>query len=253
MLTLLTLTALATGPTTGLTLSAQLGKSPTPPAVHLDTIEQELVAAGLAVRRLTTACDGARDCLLAAAGKENVQVLVGVSIAQRRKQTTFDIEAIRADDGATVAQATFVVTERLGEADRAQVRDFAARVKQAMPAPVADVPVRDPEPTKLAPEPAPVPPPIIVTEPPPPPGRSRVPAWVLLGGAGAAAVTSGLFLGLATDARGRVESTPDPSPLTRAQAQGLAADANRHYTIALVTGAAAGALATGALVWLLTE
>lgn len=253
MLTLLTLTALSAGPTTGLALATQLGKSTTPPEVHLDAIEQELVATGLAVRRLTTACDGARDCLLAAARKENVQVLVGVSIAQRQKQTTFDLEAIRSDDGATVAQATFVVAARLGEVDRAQVRAFADRLKQAMPAPMADVPVRDPEPTRLAPDPAPVPPPIVVTEPFPPPGRSRVPAWVMLGGAGAATVTSGIFLGLATDARVRLESTPDPSPLTRAQAQRLADDANRNYTIALLTGAAAGALATGAVVWLLTD
>lgn len=253
MLTWLTLLSVATAPA-GLTLSAQLGRTKTPPTAYLDAVEQELVGAGLPVRRLTTACDGARECLVRAARTEKLAVLVGVSIAHRRKQTTLDIEALRAEDGASVAQLTFAVTERLSEEDRRQVRGFALRVKEAMPpVPVADAPVREPD--------RPLQPVLVVTatdpeRPPPapaPPPRSRAPAWIMLSGAGATGVTAGVFLGLATTARGRVEATPNPSLMLRPEVEALAARANRDYTIALVTGAVTGALLAGALLWLITE
>ncbi|MBL8918309.1 MAG: hypothetical protein JNJ54_05575 [Myxococcaceae bacterium] len=253
MLSWVTLLAVATAPSVGLTLSAQLGKTGTPPAVYLDVVEQELVAVGLPVRRLTTSCAGARECLIGVARTEKLAVLVGVTIAPRRKQTTLDIEALRPDDGASVAQLTFSVAERLREEDRRQVHAFAQRVKDALPsAPLVDAPVREPERA----------PPVVVvsvplTETPPPPPvrvtRSRAPAWILLSGAGATAVTSGIFLGFATDGRVRVEATPNPSLVPRPEVEALAVRANRDYTIALVAGAAAAALVAGALAWLFTS
>lgn len=253
MLTWLTLLSVATAPA-GLTLSAQLGKTKTPPTAYLDAVEQELVGAGLPVRRLTTTCDGARECLVRTAQTEKLAVIVGVSLAHRRKQTTLDIEALRAEDGAAVAQLTFTVSERLSDEDRLQVRGFALRVKEALPPPsVADAPVREPD--------RPLQPVLVVTasdpeRPPPAPApapRSRAPAWILLSGAGATAVTAGVFLGLATAARGPVEATQNPSLLPRPEVEALASRANRDYTIALVTGAVTGALLAGALVWLIME
>lgn len=248
MLSLLVLAALSTTPTVGLTLSARIGKGGAP-AAHLDAIESELVAGGLSVRRFTSACDGVRACLAAAAREEKVPLLVGVSLAQRRNQTTIDLEGVRAEDGATVAQETFVITgERLGEADLALVRGLAARLKEALRP--LDAPVRE-EVTPVAKDVPGLTAPVVDDLAPQAP--SRAPAWVMLGCAGASAVASGVFVGLATSARGRVEGTADPSPLTRAQAQGLADEANRDYTIALVTGVVSGALLTGALTWLLVQ
>lgn len=248
MPTLLMVVALAAAPTAGLTLSIQLGAPPS--ATYLDAVEQALVGEGLAVRRLDTACDGVRGCLLARAREEGVGVLVAVAVAQRRSQSTLDIEAIRAEDGATVAQLTFVVTEHLGEGDRVQLADFAARARQATP--TDDAPLLDA--VKVTPGPGPTARPIVIDVPPPPAARrSRAPAWAMLGGAGASGAAAGVFVGLATSARRQVESTTDPSPLTRAQATQLAQTANRDYAIALGTGLVAGALLTGAVVWLLAD
>lgn len=253
MLLALTLTLLSAAPATGLTLSSKLGKEATPVAAFLDAIEQELIAGKRPVRRLTLSCDGKRECLLAGAREAGVPSLVAVTVAYGKKQTTLDLEAVRTLDGATLSQLTFSVTGRLSEADRASLRKFAAQLDEALREPKTDAPLATP-PVVVVGEPPPAPKPaVVVTQPVLTPVRSRVPAWVMGGGAVAGVVTSGVFLGLATGARSELEKTPDPSPLTRAQADGLAARANTDYSVALAAGLAAGALATGAILWLVTE
>jgi hypothetical protein len=251
MWSLLTLTMLGAAPATGLALSAQMGREGTPAAVYLDAIEQELVSSKLAVRRLTLSCDGRRDCLLAGTTAAKLPALVAVTVAYTKKQTTLDLEALRTTDGATVAQLTFSVTARLGETERASLRKFGALLAEALVEVKPDAPVADAPPPQLTPDARP--PPLSLTAAPLAPRRSSVPGWVMGGGAVASAVTSGIFLGMASSTRGSLEATPDPSPLTRAQAVSMAAEANRDYSVSLATGLAAGALAAGALIWFLTE
>ncbi len=254
MLTALFATSLlAAAPATGLTVSAQVGKSSTPAATYLDALEQEFIAARLPVRRFELTCDGKRECLVDAARAADLPAIVAVTLAAGKKQTTIDLEALRVRDGSTVGQLTFVVTGRMGEPERAQVRAFATQLYEALaaPEPKPDTPLAN-EPALLTPS-NPVDPLALTTPPPPPSTRSRVPAYLMGGGAVAGAVTSGVFLGLASASRETLESTPNPSPLTRAEADGLAAAANRDYSVSLAAGIVAGALATGAIIWLLTE
>jgi hypothetical protein len=250
MWSLLTATILAASPATGLVLSAQMGREVTPAAAYLDAIEQELVSSKLAVRQLTLRCDGNRECLLAGAATAKLPALVAVTVAYTKKQTTLDLEALRSADGATVSQLTFSVTGRLSEADRAALRKFGATLAEAL-AVKADVPVVEAPPPVLTP--ADHPPPLELTRPPPVAARSSVPGWVMGGGAVASAVTSGIFLGMASSTRASLEATSDPSPLTRTQAEHMAAEANLDYSVSLGTGLAAGALAVGAIVWFLTQ
>ncbi|MFT3711572.1 MAG: hypothetical protein QM817_28380 [Archangium sp.] len=80
-----------------------------------------------------------------------------------------------------------------------------------------------------------------------------MPAYVMGGGAVASGVVSGIFLGLAASKDASLRNTSNPSPYTRAQAETLAAEANGEYTVSLATGLAAGALATAAILWIVTE
>lgn len=244
---------LSAAPATGLTLSEQMGKVGTPVTAYLDAIEQELVAGGVPVRQLKLSCSGKRDCLLAGAKEAGLPALVAVTVAYGKKQTTIDLEGLRTTDGTTLAQLTFTVGSRLTEPDRAAVQKFGTKLAALLSQ--SDVP-RVEKPVE--------PPPRVITADPPPPSlelsapkvkaaRSTAPGWLLGGGAVVAGATSGIFLGLATSSRATLETTPDPSPLTRSQATGIAADANRDYSVALATGLAAGALATAAIIWLVSE
>lgn len=251
MWSLVTLTMLSAAPATGLALSAQMGREVIPAATWLDAVEQELVSSKLAVRQLSLSCDGKRECLLAGAASAKLPALVAVTVAYTKKQTTLDLEALRTADGATVSQLTFSVTGRLSDADRASLRKFGAAIVEALTV-KGDVPVVEASPPLLTPGDQPRP--LELTRPSPLTAtRSSVPGWVMGGGAVASAVTSGIFLGMASSTRASLETTSDPSPLTRAQAERMAADANRDYSVSLATGLAAGALATGALVWFLTQ
>jgi hypothetical protein len=249
MFSLMTLMVLAASQTTGLTLSAQLGREGTSPAVYLDAIEQELVASKLAVRQLTLRCDGKRDCLLAGAASAKVPALVAVTVASTKRQTTLDLEALRTDDGSTISQLTFSVAGRLSETDRASLREFGAALVEALTvkegAPLVEAtpiltPVDRPPPLEVAKD-------LVVTS------RSGAPGWAMGGGAVASAVVSSIFLVRASTTRANLEATPYLSPLTRTEATQMAAEANRDYSVSLATGFVAGALATGALVWFLTR
>ncbi|MGV3620001.1 MAG: hypothetical protein ACO1OB_04240 [Archangium sp.] len=251
LLPLLTLSLLSAAPATGLTLSAQVGKSSTPATVYLDAIEQEFLASRLPVRRLPLQCEGKRECLVDAAKKAGLPAIVSLTIASGRKQTTLDLEAVRVRDAVVIGQLTFVSTGRLGEEEKKQVRAFAKTIFDSLsePEPVAktDVPLVEP---RLLPGNVDAGVNVVTLTPEP---RSRVPAYVMGGGAIAGAITSGVFLGLATGARGELENQPNPANISRAQAQALANTANTDYSVALAAGIAAGALATGAIIWLLTE
>lgn len=251
LLPLLTMSLLSAAPTTGLTLSAQVGKSSTPSTVYLDAIEQEFLASRLPVRRLPLKCEGKRECLVDAARAAGLPAIVSLTIASGRKQTTLDLEAVRVRDAVVIGQLTFVSTGRMGEAEKTQVRAFAKQLFDALnePEPVAtDVPLAK-EPT-LVPETVDAGVNLLATAPTP---RSRVPAYIMGGSAIAGAITSGVFIGLATGARSELEQQPEAANITRAQANQLAATANTDYSVALAAGIAAGALATGAIIWLLTE
>lgn len=253
MLSLLAAACLAAAPATGLTLSAQIGKATTPVSTLLDGIEQELLAGKLPVRRLGLACDGERDCLLKGAKAAGLPGIVSVSVAYAKKQATLDLEALRASDGVVVGQLTFsVIAGRFTEANREALRRLAAQMAEALTSPKSDTPVVEVKP-KLVADAVVAPPPELVAPAPAPAAarRSKVPAWVLGGAAVASGVTSAVFLGVASDANGRLNA--DPNPMTRAEAELTAAAANRDYTLALATGLAAGALATGAILWLVTE
>jgi len=252
MLPTLLTALLAAAPATGLTLSTQMGKPTTPAATYLDAIEQALVAGQLPVRRLPLLCEGRRECLLAGAQNAKLPGIVAITVAYGKKQTTLDLEALRSSDGTTVSQLTFAVTGRLTEADKAKVKAFAAQVATALTPVVSDAPKVDPPPEESK---------LTVREPekkidlvlPVKEPKSKVPGWAFAGGALAAGVTSGIFVGIAGGTRAQLENTPNPSPLTRTEAEGLAAKANTEYSVALAIGLAAGALATAAIIWLVTE
>lgn len=251
MLPLLLTSAVLGAAPVGLTVSAQLGKSATPIETYLRALEQEFLATELPVRRLETKCDGARECLVDAAKAASLPGVVGVTFALGKKQTTIDLEALRARDGAMVEQLTFVVKDKLEENERWQVRAFAKRVAAALEPPKV-TPTDAPVATTLTP--APKEDPLLLTQKPTE-TRSNVPAIVMGGAAGAAAITSGIFLGLATGARGELSAATanDPATITRAQADQLAKNANTNYSVALGTGIAAGALAVGTVIYLLAK
>lgn len=254
MLTLTCALLLSATPGVGLTLSAELGRAETPQRLGvLDAIEGELVAAGLPVRRLSARCDGQRECLVRLGRDNALAGVVGVTLAWAKKKVTVDLEGLRVKDSAAVAQRTFTAPGRLGPPELAEVRAFAAQVATALqdaPVVVPDTPVAETPGPSLVPDEKPVEPvQVAVTAAP----RSNVPAYVMGGGAVAGGIVAGVFLGLATSNRNTLMKTPDPSPLTRDQANQLAADANRDYSVSLAAGIAAGALATGAVVWLLTK
>lgn len=253
MLPTLLTALLAAAPATGLTLSTQMGKATTPAATYLDAIEQALIAGQLPVRRLPLLCEGRRECLLAGAQNAKLPGIVALTVAYGKKQTTIDLEALRTSDGTTVSQLTFAVTGRLSEADKAKVKAFGEQVAAALTpvvsdAPKVDAPREEPKLTTPVNEPKKIDLALTAKEP-----KSKVPGWAFAGGALAAGVTSGIFVGLASGTRAQLESTPNPSPLTRVEAEQLAAKANGEYSVALATGLAAGALATAAIIWLVTE
>lgn len=250
---LLTSALLGSGPV-GLTVSAQLGKSTTPVETYLRALEQEFLATDLPVKRLATKCEGHRECLVDAAKAASLPGIVGVTLALGKKQTTIDLEALRARDGAMVEQLTFVVKEKLEENERWQVRQFAKRIAAALEPPKIVAPPTD---TPVAATLTPPPPkedPLLLTQKTPEP-RSNAPAIVMGSAAGAAAITSGIFLGLATGARNELQkgTAGDPATMTRAQADQLAKTANTDYSVALGTGIAAGALAVGTVIYLLAK
>lgn len=248
---LLTLTVLSAAPASGLTVSVQIGKPNTPVEVFLDAIEQECVAAKLPVKRLTLSCAGERECLVKGAQASGVPGLVAVSLAYAKKEATVDLEALRTSDGVTVSQLTFSVTGRLTDADREAVRKFAARVVEALTPAVADAPVRDPKKDPvLVPEPKKDEPQVSLTTPVTP--RSRVPVYVLGGGAVATGVVSGALLAVASAHHGDLQNAPD-FKYTKSEATALVQQTNGEYTAALATGIAAGALATAAIIWLLAD
>lgn len=255
-LTILAAAALTSTPAVGLTVSNQLGSVVTPPQSYLDDIEGEFVAAGLPVRRLKLECAGREGCLAREARGAGVPAVVGVSFAYGKKGVTLDLEAVRAEDNAVLSQLTFSTGNRLSAGDREALRRFARPIIDALAPRVADAPVAEPsvEPATAQLQPAPAAPPLVVEGAPTvKPTRSRTPAYVLGGGAIAAGIVAGIFLGLATSAESTLRSTSDPSPLTRAAAQQLVDGANRDYTVALGAGVGAGALATAAIIWLATE
>lgn len=239
----LTSLVLLAGPTTGLVLSTEVGK---PGAIvasmHLDALEQELIAAKFAVRRLDAPdCKGEHECLLAKARAAGVPALVSVSIAWGKKQTTIDLEGLRVSDGATVAQLTFALAARLGDPERAKVKPFLDQLAGA----VTDAPVKD---ATLTPPPViDAPPPLVVAT------RSRVPEIATGAGAVATGVAAAVLLGVAGGTNAKLNATPDPSPLTRAQAQDLATQANGQYTASLALGLSAAALAAVTVVLFLRE
>ncbi|MBL8914031.1 MAG: hypothetical protein JNM17_25225 [Archangium sp.] len=241
MISLVTLAVLA-APTTGLVLSTEVGKPGTVVASqHLDSLEQELITAKFAVRRLEAAdCKGDRDCLLANARKASVPALIAVSIAWGKKQTTLDLEGLRVSDGATVAQLTFTLAARLGDAERVKVKSFLEQLSEA----VSDAPTKG---VTLTPPPVIDVPPLAVAT------RSRVPEIATGAGAIATGVAAAVLLGVAGGTNGQLNATPDPSPLTHAQAQELANQANGQYTASLALGLSAAALAAVTVVLFLRE
>jgi hypothetical protein len=254
MLPLLLASAVLGSAPVGLTVSAQLGKSTTTAESYLRALEQEFLATELPVKRLVTKCEGARECLIDAAKAASLPGVVGVTLALGKKQSTIDLEALRVRDGAMVEQLTFVVKEKLEENERWQVRAFAKRVAAALEPP--KVVVAPPTDTPVAATLTPVPQedPLLLTQKPVE-ARSNAPAIIMGGAAGAAAITSGVFLGLATGARNELQqgTAGDPATLTRAQADQLAKTANTDYSVALGTGIAAGALAVGTVIYLLAK
>lgn len=246
MLSAVMLMVVMAAPATGLTVTVQLGKpGTTSVASSLDVIEQELISVGLPVRRIDSACEGRRECLQQAAKDASLPAMIAVTIAHGKKMTTFDLEAIRASDGAAVAQSTFAVSGRLDVAERAEVHRLGVALVNALKEAEPDAPVAEVKPV-LVPEPV-VSQPVTIARAEP---RSRVPGFVFLGAGVASAAVSGVFLGLGVTTRSALEMTPNPSPLTRSMATQMASDANRDFSIALATGILAGALVTTALLWL---
>ncbi len=254
MWTALVTMALASAPATGLTLSAQLGKSSTPAETYLSAIARAFEETALETRRLSTNCEGDRACLRDAGRTAGLPALVAVTLAVGKKQTTIDLEALRVHDGAAVGQLTFVVKGRFEERHLAQLRELGKQVLAALPPPTPpdDAPT-EPPPTLPPPQDTKEADPLMLTQKPTP--RTRVPAYLMGGAAAASAITSGIFLGVASGARGELDQglVAEPVPLTRAEAQQLVDTANTGYSVALATGIAAGALVLGTILWLATE
>jgi hypothetical protein len=249
----LTLSLALAAPSGGVVLAEQIGKSSTPVSSWLDPLQADL-GTRLTLKRLGAECAGKRECVLDAGRTAGLVYVVAVTLAHGKRQT-LDLEAIRVRDGVTLAQLTFTLAGKFTDAEHTRVREFAVRVADLV-APeekATDVPVREPD-RVAAVEPREVPDAgVQLTTSLPPPRKSAVPAVALLGGGAAAGVASGVLLGLALDKRATLDNTPNPSPLTRPEANELAARANGEFTGALVTGLAAGALVTAAVIWLVTD
>lgn len=238
-----------TAPATGLVVSEQIGKPTHPLAAFFEPIEAELLAAKLGVIRLSAKCDGKRTCVVEAGRAAGVPTVVAVTIAWGKRQT-IDLEVIRVRDAVTLNQLTFTTTGKLTDSDRARVRVVAVQLFETLTAEdnkVSDVPRREPELVTSVPST----PDAGLVVAAPAPSRSKVPGWMLVGGGAAAGVTAGVLAGVASSQRALVET--DPSPLTRAEAQNLANQANGEYTAALVCTLAASALVTAGIVWLVAE
>ena len=145
-------------------------------------------------------------------------------------------------DGATVAQLTFALAARLGDVERAKVKPFLAQVADAVTA----TPKKDDVTLLVPPPPVDVAPVVVAT-------RSRVPELATGAGALGAGVAAAVLLGVAGGTRAQLESTPNPSPLTHAQAEQLARDANGQYSASLALGLTAAALAAVTVVLFLRD
>ncbi|MFO0595331.1 MAG: hypothetical protein U0228_08505 [Myxococcaceae bacterium] len=251
MLSLLLAGALAATPTTGLVLSNEVGKPGTVPAsAHLDVITEELLASRLAVKRLELKCQGERACLVQGAKAAGLPAVVSVSIAWSKKQTTFDLDAIRVSDGASVAQLTFAATGRLGDGERARLRSFAAQLADALPredAPRVDPVVKNDTPTLTPDAGVAETGPLVVTPVEKPP---KTAALVVGGGALLAGAAAGVLLGVASGTNASLVEHP---PMYRRDAEALANTANAEYTASLALGVTAGALAVVAVILLVKD
>jgi hypothetical protein len=224
----------------------------------LEMLEREFAAAGLPTRRFDARCDGELVCLADFARRDGLAGLVAVTLGASPRGVVVDLDAARTDDHASVAQVTFEAEKVLSPAAREKLKKFAEataeglRPRAAVTAPPLPVAADAPVAPRLAPVvEAPQVAVLVVPRREPP---SKIPGVVLgLGALGLAAASAGFgVVGLGV--QGRATASPDGlnSALTRGEAQQLTSRANTDFTVSLATGIAAGALATAAVLWLVT-
>jgi len=253
----LLLAALAGTPEVGLSVAFSVKVGADRERVVLELVEKGLADEGLPTRRFDARCSGEVTCSTDVARREGLSGLVLVTLAAAQKNVAVDLEAFRVEDRSSVAQTTFTLTgKKLDEKALEKLRAFALAAAPAFaPRPVAVLPADAPKVTPVLAPPPPRPAPAeVVASPPAPSRRSVVPGALLFGGAAVGAGAS-VWLGLSgLSAQRQLEASPDGihSALTEPQARALAVEANGRYTASLVAGMAAGALATAAVVWLVT-
>ncbi|MBL8918938.1 MAG: hypothetical protein JNJ54_08785 [Myxococcaceae bacterium] len=232
---------------------------------------KELKAAGFSDPRT---CNGGQTCsarLAVLLGPK--AVLVGVDVARVGKSLAIHLEAFAADLSEPLAAIDITAREdKWADQSLADITKFARQVKERLSIEkpkVAVAPPPPPPPVEKKPGDAPVEPKLepkpgggerpdvtATTEPAP----SRVPAIVVASAAGAAAITAGIFAGLAAADRAtwdkNVTMQPDGSlgsaTLTDTQVSQLAQGMNTKATVALGSGIGAAVLA-GVATWLFVK
>jgi hypothetical protein len=207
-------------------------------------------------------CGGKRACA-AKLGKElGSTVLVTVEVSHLGDRMAVSLEAVSPDDAKRLAQRAFALSslgypaglepELKGFAQAVAALEPLKAALETPPVPVADAPVKAAEPAPDLLPPPPPPPPVEISTAKPRP-------WGLISttlAAGATAVAALVFLTLGlvnSNALDSSHTTFDGQPastLTHQQALGYANDANTDYTVSLVTGLGAVALAgVSAFLW----
>lgn len=262
-LLLLALLAQAPAPQGGLTLSFAMKVPFDRQLSTLGELERELNAGGLKTRRVQTQCSGEPKCLAAACRVEQVQVLIGVTLAAIGKDVGVDLESFIPTRETAVAHLTLALKGgRLSAQDRTEVAKFARETIALLPAndpfSRAEAPPPKTDAPKLEAPPSLLPETGAREEFVAAPLEPKKLPWapIALGiGALAAAGTSATFGVLGAQSRQQLYETPDGvrSVHTREQALALQKTAQTQLTVSLVAGIAAGALATAAIVWWLAD
>ena len=212
-----------------------------------------LIAEGLNPVQSRVPCED-RSCVVYAAKELDASAVISIAFAALGKDTVVDLECMW-PDGTQLAQKNFTV----GAGDvklPADVRAFAAAVKQGIAAGPPKAAVAEPPPPvvendkpkeqKLIPKDEDPPPELIVERP----ERSRVPGAVVGAGAIAVGVTAVILMALAAADANEANRTVGPGMAAhpRAEAEQLRDSANLKYSASLSAGIAAGALAVTSIV-----
>jgi hypothetical protein len=210
--------------------------------VDIERGPKEATQALTAMGTKPSECQGKRPCVSGLGRVLRVWSVVGVEVADLDGTVAVHVEMVDSENAEKLAEADVVsaskkIDQELGEKLNASLPAFKNAIAAALkPAPTPAAPVKA-EPVAIA------------APPPVPERRVSIPGVISVSLAGAAAITAVIFLVRASLSRGEFEAlrtTVDGRAainLTQGQASSLAAGANTSFTVSLITGIAAAALA----------